>query len=115
MKGTFQRNNPMRARVLRGQILSVCYLAAMEGTVNPDDPWALGAGVLTTTLEYNKTLPNEAELHAALRYLEEKKYLEVMWTKDGSGGFDWVRITPSGVDLCEGTSKDPAVFIPERR
>lgn len=111
----FNKNNPRRAALIRGRILEVVYFAAMGDVLNPDDPYSMSRGVLVAALEQLNELPGEADLHAALRYCDEKGYLEVAWRKDGSGGFETLRLKTPGIDLVEGTSEDRAVYVPARR
>lgn len=111
----FQKRDPKRARMLRGLILYVIHVAAEGDALNPDDPYCIGHYELTRTLEELKSLPAEAELHNALRYLEGKKYVEVGWKMDGSGSFEWVRLLPAGIDVNDGTTTDPGVLVRVRR
>lgn len=107
----FGKNDPKRARMLRGLVLRVIHTAAEGEALNPDDPYAISRDVLTMTLEALKMLPGEAELHNILRYLEGKSYVRVEWLKDGSGGYEWVRILPGGIDVNDGTVGDPGVMV----
>jgi hypothetical protein len=108
-------NKPALKALARGRILTVLYYAAMGETLNPDDPNTMSKGVLVAALEQLRERPADSELHTTLRYLEEKQYLEVEWSKDGSGSFESIRLRTDGIDVVEGTSEDKAVFIPARR
>ncbi len=111
----FKRNDPRRARAIRGTILHLIWLAGNGESLNPDDPFSISRGVLTTALEQMRQLPNGIDLNSAARYCEEKKYLECEWLKDGSSEFENLRLTATGIDLVEGTINDPGVLIPNLR
>lgn len=111
----FARNSNKRITALRGRILELIYWAAMDGSHNPDDPYVVSAGILTTSLEQLGELPGTQDLHAAVRYLEEKQYLDAEFLKDGTGNLFSVRLKPSGIDLYEGNAEDKGVYIRARR
>lgn len=111
----FKRTDPIQNRIRRAAILRLIYMAWQGEATPPDDPMTLNATVLTATMEQLRMLPSDAQLRTDLQYLEGKAALKVEWSKDGSGGFEWVRLTPSGVDLVEGTTSDPGILFSERR
>lgn len=115
MNGILRRGDPRRAKVLRGSILSLLYLAEQSDPINPDDPTLISREILTISLENLGMLPPNEELHSYLRYLEQKKYIEVSWLSDGSGLFGSVRLLPSGTDLVEGSETDNGVTFRKRR
>lgn len=51
-------------------------------------------------------------MNAAVRYLQQKGYVEAVWDEDGE--FTLVRLTTQGMDLVEGNLKDPGVLLPRR-
>lgn len=107
--------DPARLKVQRGVILRAIYLASATEALNPDDPDTISRTVLTLALEQLAALPGDAELHAAVRYLESKSYLRVVWAHDGTGAFERATITSDGKDLVEHTRSDPGVTLPRRR
>lgn len=113
----FNKSNPKRAALIRGRILTLLYYAAMGDALNPDDPYAMSKGTLVAALEQLRELPAENDLHSALRYLEEKEYLEVAWLRDGQGSFESIRLRTEGIDLVEGNAAvdDRGVMITARR
>ncbi len=104
--------DPNRQKLVRGAVLQVLYLHAMgtESPLNVADPYAMPRGVLVRTLEYSHILPARAELNAAVRYLQEKGYVRAEWDEDGE--FRVIRLTEKGIDLVEGSIRDPGVLLP---
>jgi hypothetical protein len=115
MASIFDKKDPRRARAIRGVILHLIWLAGNGDSLNPDDPFSISRGVLVAALEQMKQLPNASDLASAVRYCEEKKYLEVAWAKDGSGDFESLRLTVQGIDVVEGTTTDAGVSVPSLR
>jgi hypothetical protein len=111
----FNRKDPRRARVVRGTVLYLIWLAGNGDSLNPNDPFSMNRNVLTLALEEMRQLPHLNDLTSAIRYCEEKGYLEVVWLKDTSGDFESVRLTVQGVDLVEATSTDAGVMLPSLR
>lgn len=111
----FSRKDPRRARAIRGVILHLIWLAGNGDSLNPDDPFSISRGVLVAALTEMRQLPNANDLAGAVRYCEEKGYLEVSWAKDGSGDFESLRLTVRGIDVVEGTSADAGVTVPSMR
>lgn len=110
-----KRGDPNRAKVLRGLIMKLLYLAEQSEPINPDDPTLLSYDVITMSLEHQGARPSDDELNALMRYLEGKLYVRVQWLEDGSGRWDAVRILPSGIDLVEQSIVDRGVQFSRRR
>jgi hypothetical protein len=111
----FNRHDPRRARFLRGTILQLVYLAGNGDSLNPDDPFAMSRGVLTTALDQLRQLPSAVDMNNAVRYLDEKGYLEVVWERGDTGAFESIKLVATGIDIVEGTISDPGVSIPNLR
>lgn len=111
----FRRSDPRRQQINRGVLINLLYVAGMGEALNPDDPFAAERGVLVAVLEQTKRLPSETDLNNAVRYLEEREYVQVRWSKDHSGAFEYVRLISKGIDLAEGTVRDAGVIVPELR
>jgi hypothetical protein len=111
----FHKRDPERIKILRGQILSIIHMAAAGEALNPDDPYGMSRDVLVMTLEQLSSMPSNEDLNNAVRYLEAKGYLQVDWSRDGTGSFTAVRLSVAGVDLVERTTNDPAVKFTLRR
>jgi hypothetical protein len=111
----FNRKDPRRARAIRGIVMHLIWLAGNGESLNPNDPFSISRGVLVAALEQMKQLPNASDLASAVRYCEEKGYLEVQWLKDGSGDFESLRLSVQGIDVVEGTHTDAGIFIPNLR
>jgi hypothetical protein len=110
-----RRNDPLRLKILRGVVLKMLYVAAHAEPLNADEPYTMGRDVLTLTLEELDTMPSNEDLVGAVRYLDAKGYVRVRWSKDGTGGFESVTLQPTGIDLVERTTEDPAVAFSRRR
>lgn len=110
----FRQTNPTHLKIGRGLILRLIYLAAANNALNPDAPTTMNKSVLVMTMEDLQVLPKDEDLRANLRYLEDKKYVEVEWSHDGTGDFKWVKLLPSGTDLVEGSTTDPGVLFQRR-
>ncbi|UZX15010.1 hypothetical protein KQ693_10320 [Thermus sp. PS18] len=106
--------DPNRQRLVRGTILQALYINAMgaDPPVNVQDPYAMPRGVLARVLELSHLLPSRSEMNAAVRYLQQKGYVEAAWDEEGE--FTLVRLTGAGMDLVEGTTRDPGVLFPRR-
>ena len=111
----FRRLDPARLRQLRGRVLQLLYLAAMSEAGNPDDPYTVSRGVLVGTLEHAGELPASEDLRGALRVLEEKAAVKVVWRHDGTGDFVSLRLLALGIDLVEGAVVDPGISFARRR
>ncbi|NJK42975.1 MAG: hypothetical protein HC933_00755 [Pleurocapsa sp. SU_196_0] len=110
----FNRKDPRRLRAVRGVILQLIWVAGNGESLNPSDPFAISRGVLLTALEQMRQLPGETDLTNAVRYCEERGYLEVTWSADRSE-FESLRLTTNGIDLVEGTTTDAGVIVPSLR
>jgi hypothetical protein len=108
-------NDSARIRRLRATILTVAHMAAATEAVNPDDPYTLSRNVLVGTLDQAGELPSAQDLRNAVRYLETKGALEVVWRMDGTGEFEKFRLRALGIDLVEGAASDPAIQFTGRR
>lgn len=106
--------DPNRQRLIRGTILQALYLNAfgVDAPVNIHDPYAMPRGVLARVMELSHVIPARSEMNAAVRYLQQKGYVEAVWDEDGE--FTLVRLTTQGMDLVEGNLKDPGVLLPRR-
>jgi hypothetical protein len=111
----FNRKDPRRAKTIRGVVMHLIWLAGNGESLNPDDPFSISRGVLVAALIEMRQMPNSSDLASAVRYCEEKKYLEVIWHKDGSGDFESLRLTVQGIDVVENTTIDAGVIIPNLR
>lgn len=111
----FKPRDPRHRRMMRGQILQLIYMAWQTGALPPEDPQCMSRNILVMTLEELKLLPSSEHLRADLHYLEGKGYLDAEWRRDGSGDFDWVRLTEKGVDVVEESATDPGVTLPRRQ
>jgi hypothetical protein len=87
----------------------------MGTTFNIDNPMTISRDVLVTALDDMSQLPSDDDLRSALRYLEQKGYISVVWLQDGSGGFGAITLKAEGVDLVETTTNDPGVNFVRRR
>jgi hypothetical protein len=106
-----QRNEEQKR--IRGTIMQLMMIAvAKEITVS--DPYTVDGAVLTSILKQHATLGSDSghDIRNALRYLHEKRYLEVDWLE--TGDFTKVRITTAGIDLCEHTLEDKGVDMGRR-
>jgi hypothetical protein len=111
----FNKSDPRRSRLIRGIILHLIWLAGNGDGLNPNDPFRMARGVLTTALEGMQQLPNASDLTSAVRYCEEKGYVDVAWLSDGSGDFESLKLLVAGIDIVESTTIDPGVTIPKYR
>ncbi|GEM44813.1 hypothetical protein [Deinococcus cellulosilyticus] len=111
----FRQTSPTHLKIGRGLILHLIYLAAANNALSPDEPTTMNKNVLVIAMEDLKTLPRDEDLRANLRYLEDKGYVQVEWTHDGTGDFKWVKLLPSGTDLVEGSTTDPGILFQRRQ
>ena len=90
-------------------------MIAVAKEITVEDPYTVDGAVLTSILKKHATLGSEQghEVRNAIRYLHEKKYLEVDWVRE-TGDFTRVRMTTAGIDLCEGTLGDKGVDMGRR-
>lgn len=111
----FKRGDPNRLRIFRGVLMTLLYTATQGDIVNVDDPNAVSADVLLSSLETLSARPGDDELRNAANYLEQKGYIKVAWLRDGSSMFGSVRLQAAGMDLVERTSVDAGVMFSQRR
>jgi hypothetical protein len=113
----FNRSDSRRARMIRGVVLQLLYLAGNGEALNASDPFCMNYGILVSALQEMRQLPPLLDLGNAVRYLEERKYIEVVWAKgvERSGEWEAVRLTTTGIDLVEATTTDPGVIVPPLR
>lgn len=109
----FRRGDPLRPKLLRGAVVQALYVAVItpEEPLNAADPFTLPRGVVARILEMGGFLPSRAELNAAVRYLDEKGYVEATWEE---GEWTRIRLTTKGIDLVEGSLQDAGVILPRR-
>lgn len=103
----------IRPKLLRGAVMQALYVAvlATEEPLNAADPFTLPRGVVARILEMGGLLPSRSELNAAVRYLDEKGYVEATWEE---GDWTRIRLTTRGIDLVEGSVQDAGVILPRK-
>lgn len=94
-------NHPAQNRILRGEILRVLYRNL---------PYPVGDNLLATIF----TQETLTQIQGNLRYLADKRYVELVEVKEPySSATLMAKLNSLGVDLLEGTlPADPGVIVP---